>query len=173
MLPYNTFSRKQILLITRFFPQTAFLKQNCNIILQYVTSRLNHSNILLDSSLSDPSAYNWCIHSLHFPELFFIDTGKEDEKENRDQIPLQDKRPIKTSRSKGKQHKAEKSSIQHDPGITSSSVENGRQEFQVADHGASEDMNLMQMTSVLKDLQSLSTALLTMDKESEDSQHSI
>ena len=104
---------------------------------------------------------------------FFIDTGKEEEKENRDQIPLQDKRPIKSSRSKGKQHKAEKSSIQHDLGITSSSVENGRQEIQAADHGANEDMNLMQMTSVLKDLQSLSTALLTMDKESEDSQHSI
>lgn len=104
---------------------------------------------------------------------FFIDTGKEEEKENRDQIPLQDKRPIKTSRGKGKQHKAEKLSVQHDFGIASSSVENGRQEFQVADHGANEDMNMLEMTSVLKDLQSLSTALLTMDKESEDSQHSI
>lgn len=104
---------------------------------------------------------------------FFIDTGKEEEKENRDQIPVEDKRPVKTSRSKGKQHKAEKSSIQRDPKTISSSVQKGRQEIQAADHGANEDMNLMQMTSVLKDLQSLSTALLTMDKESEDSQHSI
>ena len=112
------------------------------------------------------------MNSLHVP-VSFLDTGTEEEKENRDQALLEEKqRPIKTSRSKGK-HKAEKSSIQHDLGTASSSVQNGRQGIPAADHGASEDMNLMQMTSVLKDLQSLSTALLTMDKESEDSQHSI
>ena len=104
---------------------------------------------------------------------FFLDTGNEEEKENREQVPLGEKQPIKTSRSKGKQHKAEKSGIQHDLEITSFSVQNGRQVVQAADNGANEDMNLMQMTSVLKDLQSLSTALLTMDKESEDSQHSL
>lgn len=38
----------------------------------------------------------------------------------------------------------------------------------------SEEMNLMQMTPVLKGLHSLSTALLTMDKESgDDSQQSL
>lgn len=99
--------------------------------------------------------------------------GKEEEKENRDQVPLEEKRPIKTSRSKGKQHKAEKSSLQPDPRVSSSSVQNGRQEIQATEGATNEDMNLMQMTSVLKDLQSLSSALLTLDKESEDSQHSL
>ena len=112
-------------------------------------------------------------HFLTFPCTFSIDTGKEEGKENTNQDSLEEKRPIKTSRSKGKQHKAEKSNIQHDPRMTSSSVQNGRQEIQAAEHGANEDMNLMQMTSVLKDLQSLSTALLTTDRESEDSLHSI
>lgn len=106
---------------------------------------------------------------LTFPYTFSIDTGKEEGKENMNQDSLEEKRPIKTSRSKGKQRKAEK----HDPRINSSSVQNGRQEIQAAEHGANEDMNLMQMTSVLKDLQSLSTALLTTDRESEDSLHSI
>lgn len=45
--------------------------------------------------------------------------------------------------------------------------------MQATEGEANEDMNLMQMTSVLKDLQSLSAALLTMDKESEESHHSL
>ena len=121
-----------------------------------------------------PLMYLKLMHEfLTFPCTFSIDTDKEEEKENGDQVPLEEKQPIKTSRSKGKQHKAEKCSLHRDPRSTSPSVQNGRQEIQAAEHGANEDMNLMQVTSVLKDLQSLSTALLTMDKESEDSMHSV
>ena len=101
-----------------------------------------------------------------------IDASKEEEKENREQVPLEEKRPIKTSRGKVKQHKAEKS-VQSDIRIPSSEAQTERQNFQATEGEANEEINLMQMTSVLKDLQSLSTALLTMDKESEDSQHSL
>lgn len=105
--------------------------------------------------------------------IFSTDTSKEEEKENRDQVPLEEKQPIKSSRSKGKQHKAEKSSLLADPRIFSTSVINGKQEIQAAEGEANENMNLTEMTSVLKDLQSLSTALLTMDKESEEFEHSL
>jgi len=95
-------------------------------------------------------------------------SGKDDEKENRDQAHHEEKRPIKTSRSKSKPHKAEKS-VQSDTGISSSLAQNQpRQPSQTTQDEPGEEMNLMQMTSVLKDLQSLTTALLTVDKESEE-----
>lgn len=106
--------------------------------------------------------------------LFSLTDGlEEEEKENREQVPLDEKPPIKTSRGKTRRHKAAKP-VQSEPGIPSTAaVQRERQNIHVTEGGAEEEMNLMQVTSVLKDLQSLSTALLNMDRETDDSQHSL
>ena len=108
--------------------------------------------------------------------LFLLKTdGRDDEKENRDQTQPVEKRPTKTSRSKGKQNKAEKSLQSNVVNYSSSLAQNQpirASQTRLVEPG--EEVNLMEMTSVLKDLHSLSTALLTMDKEGgEDSQQSL
>lgn len=103
----------------------------------------------------------------------FTDGREEEEKENRERVPLHEKQPIKTSKGKVKQNKAAKS-VQSEPGIPSTAaVQSERQNARVKEGGADEEMNLIQVTSVLKDLQSLSTALLNMDRETDDSQNSL
>ncbi|XP_022793035.1 coiled-coil alpha-helical rod protein 1-like [Stylophora pistillata] len=103
----------------------------------------------------------------------FTDGREEEEKENRERVPLHEKQPIKTSKGKVKQNKAAKS-VQSEPGIPSTAaVQSERQNVRVKEGGADEEMNLIQVTSVLKDLQSLSTALLNMDRETDDSQNSL
>lgn len=96
---------------------------------------------------------------------FVVEAEKDDEKENR-QTDVHGK--IKTSRRKGKQLISGKS----DTRTTTSSDQN--QARQSCQGSVSEEMNLMEMTSMLKDLHSLSTALLTVDKENgDDSQQSL
>ena len=98
---------------------------------------------------------------------FVVEAEKDDEKENR-QTDVHGKRPIKTSRRKGKQLISGKS----DTRTTTSSDQNPAR--QSSQGSVSEEMNLMEMTSMLKDLHSLSTALLTVDKENgDDSQQSL
>lgn len=98
--------------------------------------------------------------------------GTDDEKENRDHTHPAERKPAKTSRGKGKQQRAEKS-VQSNAKVPSLSQGHSAQASQTTAGENKEQLNLMEMTSVLKDLHSLSTALLTMDKESgEDSQQS-
>lgn len=98
--------------------------------------------------------------------------GTDDEKENRDHTHPVERRPAKTSRGKGKQQRAEKS-VQSNAKVPSLSQDHSAQASQTTAGENKEQLNLMEMTSVLKDLHSLSTALLTMDKEiGEDSQQS-
>ena len=100
--------------------------------------------------------------------------GRGEGKENRDQTHPVEKRPTKTSRSKGKQHRAEKS-LQSNAENSSCLAQNpSTQASQTRPVEPGEEINMMEMKSVLKDLHSLSTALLTMDKENgEDSQQSL
>lgn len=98
---------------------------------------------------------------------FVVEGEKDDEKENR-QANVHGKRPVKTSRRKGKQLITGKS----DTRTTTSLDQN--QARQSSQGSVSEEMNLVEMTSMLKDLHSLSTALLTVDKENgDDSQQSL
>lgn len=106
---------------------------------------------------------------------YFLVSGKDEEKENLDQTQPLEKKASKTSRNQGKYHNMEKSSPRSKSEIGSSFQQKPpNQSLQTAQEERGQEMNLMEMTSVLKDLQSLSTALLTMDKEaSEDSQLSL
>lgn len=115
------------------------------------------------------------IHLLSFCFISSYADGRDEEKENGDQTHPVERRPTKTSRSKGKQDKAEKSHQSNVENYSSSLPQNQpirASQSRLVEPG--EEVNLMDMTSVLKDLHSLSTALLTMDKEGgEDSQQSL
>ena len=108
-----------------------------------------------------------CTCNMNLNSYFVVEAEKDDEKENI-QADVHGKRPIKTSRRKGRQLTTGKS----DTRTTTSSDQN--QARQSSQGSVSEEMNLIEMTSMLKDLHSLSTALLTVDKENgDDSQQSL
>ena len=111
---------------------------------------------------------------VYFKYLFLV-VGKGEEKENMDQIQPFNKKPMKTCRSKDKLPAQEKRLLQSNSEKLSSYWQNQpTQSLPTAEEDAAEEMNLREMTSVLKDLHSLSTALLTMEKENgEDSQISL
>ena len=92
------------------------------------------------------------------------ETVEENDKENRDQDASENKRPLKSTRNK-------QTKVQMPINQQSISTQGG-QHTPKPNKEPGDEIDLMQMTSMLKDLQSLSTALLTIDKESEDSQHS-
>lgn len=100
---------------------------------------------------------------------------KGEEKENMDQIQPLNKKPMKTCRRKDKLPEQEKRLLQSNSEKLSSYWQNQpTQSLPTTEDNTAEEMNLREMTSVLKDLHSLSTALLTMEKENgEDSQTSL
>ncbi|XP_067032627.1 coiled-coil alpha-helical rod protein 1-like [Acropora muricata] len=107
------------------------------------------------------------------PKEFTV-VGKGEEKENMDQIQPFNKKTMKTCRSKDKLPAQEKRLLQSNEKLSSYWQNEPTQSLPTAEEDAAEEMNLREMTSVLKDLHSLSTALLTMEKENgEDSQISL
>lgn len=107
--------------------------------------------------------------------MSFLVVRKGEEKENMDQIQPLNKKPMKTCRRKDKLLEQEKRLLQSNSEKLSSYWQNQpTQSLPTTEDNTAEEMNLREMTSVLKDLHSLSTALLTMEKENgEDSQTSL